>query len=85
VLLLKSEMTVAQVAENFQMMRVSVKKLLSVLSDGGLVSVRPHGHTKVNALSPDGMKRVTDWLSFFDTFWGEKLASLKNAIEKAIQ
>ncbi|WP_166415459.1 ArsR/SmtB family transcription factor [Cochlodiniinecator piscidefendens] len=84
-LLSQHEMTIAEVAENFQMTRAAVKKHLSILQDGELISMRAIGRTKVNALNPDGMKRINDWLSYFDTFWDDKLADLKTSIEKDMQ
>lgn len=79
------EKTIAQVAENFDMTRAAVKKHLTVLSDGGLIQVRPKGREKLNALNPQGMAPVLDWLSFFDGFWDNRLAALKSAIEKDSQ
>ncbi|WP_377507238.1 ArsR/SmtB family transcription factor [Octadecabacter sp. R77987] len=76
------EKTIAQVAENFDMTRAAVKKHLTVLSDGGLIQVRPKGREKLNALDLQGMAPVLDWLSFFDAFWDHRLAALKTAIEK---
>lgn len=77
-----SDMTIAQVAEDFDMTRAAVKKHLTVLSDGGLITVRTSGREKINSLNPDGFKPVLSWLEFFDQFWDERLADLKEAIEK---
>jgi len=84
-LLADGDMTIAQVAENFQMTRAAVKKHLSILNDGGLIMVRTEGRTRVNALRPDGLKSVLNWLSVFDQFWDDRLSALKDAIEKDLQ
>ena len=84
-LLTKGEMTIAEVAENFQMTRAAVKKHLSILNEGALITMRAQGRSKINALNPDGMKRATDWFSTFDAFWDDRLATLKSTIEKDIQ
>lgn len=76
------DMTIAEVAENFDMTRAAVKKHLVVLSDGGLIEVLPRGRERVNRLTPDGLRPVVDWLSYFDRFWDNKLEALKTAIEK---
>jgi DNA-binding transcriptional ArsR family regulator len=78
-------MTIAEVAENFDMTRAAVKKHLTILSDGGLIAVRTEGRTRINALNPDGIKRVFDWFGFFDAFWDDRLTSLKDTIEKDTQ
>lgn len=79
------DMTIAQVASNFDMTRAAVKKHLTVLSDGGLITVRPEGRERINTLNPNAFAPVLDWLGFFDAFWDARLNTLKSAIEKDIQ
>lgn len=81
-LLAGKDLTIAEVADNFQMTRAAVKKHLIMLEEGDLITMRTNGRTRVNALNPDGIKRVFDWFSFFDAFWDERLATLKTEIEK---
>lgn len=75
-------MTIAQVADNFDMTRAAVKKHLTVLSDGGLITVQARGREKINEINPLGMAPVMDWLTYFDAFWDDRLTALKAAIEK---
>lgn len=84
-LLAKNDLTIAEVADNFQMTRAAVKKHLTILNEGELISVRTSGRSRLNSLNTDGMKRVFDWFSYFDAFWDERLNSLKNQIEKDLQ
>ncbi|MEM7291557.1 MAG: metalloregulator ArsR/SmtB family transcription factor [Pseudomonadota bacterium] len=84
-LLAKNDLTIAEVADNFQMTRAAVKKHLTILNEGDLISVRSSGRSRLNSLNAEGMKRVFDWFSFFDAFWDERLNSLKNQIEKDLQ
>ena len=76
------DMTIAEVAGNFAMTRAAVKKHLTVLSDGGLITVRAQGRERINTLNPAGMAPIRDWLTFFDAFWDDRLSALKTAIEK---
>ncbi|WP_342078675.1 metalloregulator ArsR/SmtB family transcription factor [Yoonia sp. SS1-5] len=76
------DMTIAEVAQNFDMTRAAVKKHLTVLSDGGLITVRAAGRERINTINPAGMAPVLDWLTFFDAFWDDRLTALKAAIEK---
>lgn len=80
-LLASEDMTIAQLTDRFDMTRAAVKKHLTVLSDGGLISVRPRGRERINQLSPKGMTPILDWLGYFDRFWDDRLADLKKAIE----
>lgn len=84
-LLSHEDMTIAQVSDRFDMTRAAVKKHLTVLSDGGLISVRPRGRERINRINPQGLAPVLSWFEIFDRFWDDRLAALKTAIEKDIQ
>lgn len=84
-LLATKDLTIAEVADNFQMTRAAVKKHLTILSEGDLITVETVGRTRKNALNPAGLKRVFDWFSYFDAFWDDRLTALKTEIEKDIQ
>ena len=84
-MLAANEMTIAEVAENFDMTRAAVKKHLTILNEGNLITVQPRGRARVNALNPDGLRRVFDWFNYFDVFWTERLDKLKSEIEKDMQ
>lgn len=75
------EMSVAEVAQHFDMTRAAVKKHLVVLDDGGLITTRKQGRERLNCLNADGLRPVVDWLGWFDQFWDQRLGALKSAIE----
>ena len=81
-LLSQQDMTIADVSDRFDMTRAAVKKHLTVLSDGGLITVTPRGRERVNSINPQGFAPVLSWLEFFDNFWDDRLEALKTAIEK---
>jgi len=81
-MLCKQEMTIADVAGHFDMTRAAVKKHLTVLSDGGLITVRTSGRERINSIDPSGFAPILSWLTFFDSFWDTRLDALKTAIEK---
>ncbi|WP_224815839.1 helix-turn-helix transcriptional regulator [Hasllibacter sp. MH4015] len=76
------DMTIAEVAQHYDMTRAAVKKHLNVLSDGGLIRVEARGRERINSLNPEAMAPIRDWLGIFDQFWDEKLSALKTAVEK---
>lgn len=78
----KGEMTVQQLSERFPMTRAAVKKHLNILEAGGLLETRRAGRKTLNKLRPDGLKPVTDWLSFFDQFWDDKLSALQSTLSE---
>lgn len=75
-------MTIGQVASQFDMTRAAVKKHLTVLSDGGLITVEVRGRERINRLNAAGLAPVFSWLEYFDRFWDDRLDALKSAIEK---
>ncbi|MEH6648192.1 ArsR/SmtB family transcription factor [Sulfitobacter sp.] len=84
-LLANNDMTIAEVAENFQMTRAAVKKHLTILNEGNLISIQVDGRSRRNTLNTDGLREVYDWFGFFDSFWDSRLDALKSEIEKDIQ
>ena len=78
------EHTIAQLTEHFDMTRAAVKKHLTVLSNGGLITTRVSGRERFNALDPNGFAPMRDWIKFFDQFWGNQLTNLKD-IKKTIK
>lgn len=79
--LAKSEMTIGEVCERFEITRGAVKKHLVILEEGNLISVHPKGRERINRLEPMALKSVADWLEYFSHFWDAKLGDLKSAIE----
>ncbi|NIZ63320.1 transcriptional regulator [Sedimentitalea sp. CY04] len=79
------DMTIAEVSDQFDITRPAVKKHLTILAEGNLIQVRTQGRERLNSFNPTGMAPVLDWLSFFDSFWDDRLGALKTLIEKEIQ
>lgn len=84
-LLANENMTIAEVADNFQMTRAAVKKHLTILHEGNLISVQAHGRSRLNSLNAEGLKQVLSWFDYFDAFWDDRLNTLKTEIEKDMQ
>lgn len=76
------DMTIAEVAENYEMTRAAVKKHLTILNEGGFVNVQVRGRERVNQFNADGFALIVDWISYFDQFWDGRLDDLKTAIER---
>ena len=80
-MLSSGERSLNDITAEFDMTRPAVAKHLNILREGGLIRVRKQGRERLHRLQPDALKTVSDWLSFFDQFWDEKLANLKQAVE----
>lgn len=81
-LLAAQDMTIAEVSDRFDITRPAVKKHLTILKEGDLITVKVKGRERINSLNPSGMAPVLNWLEFFENFWDERLSTLKTLIEK---
>ncbi|TQV80916.1 ArsR/SmtB family transcription factor [Denitrobaculum tricleocarpae] len=81
-LLSHQDMTIGEVVDRFDITRAAVKKHLTILEEGALISVHPSGRERINRLEPLGLKSVTDWLNHFNQFWDERLQALQIAVEQ---
>lgn len=77
----EQDMTIGEVCGHFDMTRAAVKKHLTILEEGALISVHAKGRERINRLEPLALKSVADWLNHFNRFWDERLAQLQHAVE----
>jgi|ERR671924_1571935 DNA-binding transcriptional ArsR family regulator len=70
--------TVGKLAEGLPVSRPAVSQHLRVLKDAGLVADRREGTRRVYRIEPDGVGSLR---AYFDSFWDEALAALKEAAE----
>ncbi len=75
------DMTIGAVCDRFDMTRGAIRKHLTILEQGALISVHARGRERINRLEPAGLKSASDWLRHFDRFWDDRLADLGRAIE----
>lgn len=80
-LLSEQDMTIGEVAGHFEVTRAAVKKHLTILEEGGLISVHRHGRAAINKLEPSGLQPVAAWVNTFSRFWDKRLADLQTAVE----
>ncbi len=84
-LLTRNDLTIADVAAKFDITRTAVKKHLTILDEGGLITSETQGRSRLNRFNPAGLQPAVSWFSSFDAFWDDRLNSLKTAIEKDMQ
>jgi len=76
------DMSIGEVADQFEMTRAAVKKHLIILEEGQLISVRQEGRTRINHFEPVALKSASEWFEFFNRFWDVRLNKLQQAIDK---
>lgn len=75
------EMTIGEVSGRFDMTRGAIKKHLTILEEGRLISVHSRGRERINRLEPMGLKSASEWLNYFSQYWDDRLVDLRSAIE----
>lgn len=73
---------IGDIAAEFDMTRPAVAKHLAILKEGGVISVEQKGRERINTLNPRALRTAADWLNHFDSFWDDRLAKLKAAVEE---
>jgi DNA-binding transcriptional ArsR family regulator len=74
------ELAAGEIAARFPTMsRPAVSQHLRVLSDAGLVEVRPDGNRRLYRSRPEGLQ---DAAVFLEEFWTDRLAQLKLSAER---
>lgn len=73
---------VQRLASRFDMSRPSVSEHLKVLRDAGLISERRSGRERHYQLDAAPLRQVRDWLTPYERFWREKLASLRDLLDE---
>lgn len=77
----EQDLTISEVVEKFDLTRTAVRKHLTILEEGDLITVTPRGKERVTRLNPQGIKSTAQWFNYFDQFWDDALNSLKQVVE----
>jgi DNA-binding transcriptional ArsR family regulator len=79
-LLRRRPLPVGQIAERLRMRQPQVSKHLRVLSDAGLVQVRPLAQQRIYGLRAEGLKELDDWLDGYRRLWDERFEQLDDVL-----
>lgn len=79
------EQPVNALSVHFPMSRPAVSKHLRILSDAGLVKDRKVGRETRYRLEPEPLRELQRWLAYFEQYWDNKLAALKQYVESGEQ
>jgi len=81
-MLAQRETPVMEIADSFDMTLSAVSQHLTVLRQAGLVTIRKDGRQRLYKLNPQPLQAVSDWLSFYEPFWTDKLANLGQYLDE---
>src|SRR5256886_8888621 len=79
-LLRQRPLPVGRIAERLRMRQPQVSKHLRVLSEAGLVQVRPVAQQRIYGLRAEGLKEGDDWLGGDRRLWGGRVEQLDDVL-----
>ncbi|MFF2890283.1 ArsR/SmtB family transcription factor [Paenibacillus sp. NPDC057967] len=79
------ELPVNVISGHFPMSRPAVSKHLRILADAGLVKDRKVGRETRYRLEAEPLRELQQWLTYFERYWDNKLAALKQYVESGEQ
>lgn len=80
-LLVNRELPIVTIASQFPISRTAINKHLAILSDAGLVLRQKVGREMRFSLQAKPLAEVQSWLSFFESYWDDKLQALTEFVE----
>lgn len=79
--LAKSEATVNELVEPFELAQPTISKHLKVLERAGLISRSRDGQTRPCRLAPGPLREATAWIERYRELWEERFAALDDVLE----
>ncbi|MFC5703379.1 ArsR/SmtB family transcription factor [Cohnella faecalis] len=73
---------VGEIADELQLNQPQVSKHLRVLSEAGIVEVRPIANRRIYKLRPQPLRELDTWLESFRRLWEEKFDRLDDYLRE---
>ncbi len=81
IMLANDEKSITSITDEFSISRTAVNKHLTILYGSNLVTKKKDGRETRYKTQSQELKKVNDWLQYFDVYWDNKLESLKNHVK----
>lgn len=65
--------SINSLAENFDISRPAISKHVNILHENGFITITKKGRERRCSLHTDGFLEVQRWLSFFTSYWRNKV------------
>jgi len=80
--LFEEQLTVNDIAKNFNISRPAISKQLKILEESSLITIEKQGRQRICTLSLEPLKEVSIWVQQYETFWLGKLDKLGSYLEE---
>ncbi len=81
-LLLGGPRPVGEIADELRLRQPQVSKHLRVLSDAGLVKVRPLAQQRIYSLRSRPFQELDEWLGAYRRLWGERMDRFDEVLQE---
>jgi DNA-binding transcriptional ArsR family regulator len=81
-LLSNEALTLNGIADNFHISRPAVSKHIKILTECGLVVIKPSGRERYCEVQMKPLQEVNLWVQQYKRFWTEKFDNLENFLAK---
>ena len=83
-LLSNKSLTLNGIADNFHISRPAVSKHIKILTECGLVIIKPSGRERYCEVQMKPLQEVNLWVQQYKRFWTEKFDSLEVFLAKSV-
>ena len=81
-LIVSSSLSLHAITENFDMSRQALTRHINTLEGAGILKTRPQGRETHFYLDLEPLKEVYDIVSYYQSFWDQKLNNLDNLLNQ---
>jgi len=81
-LLRNGPLTVGEIANQLHIRQPQASKHLKVLSDSGIVEVRPEANRRIYRLRPEPFQEIDEWLESFLTMWEDRFERMDKYLKQ---
>ena len=78
----RSDASITDLAEKFQMTLTGIRKHVSVLEEAGLVTTEKVGRVRTCKLGPRRLEEETAWLEKYRQLWGARFDELEKIVDE---
>lgn len=79
--LMRSDASITQLAESFEMTLTGMKKHIGVLEDAGLVTTQKIGRVRTCRLGVSGLAEEAQWIERYRRLWEARLDALDTVVQ----
>lgn len=77
-----SALSITQISGQFDISRQGVTKHIKTLETAGLVETSVNGRERFCTADAEPLKLITQWIGFYEQFWGTALGNLGTYLDK---